>query len=258
MLPVLPLLFGRLMGYSMYGLVKSVQLSEVCAVKEEGARSRQQGGAIPAAGHPVRTADLALRMRRRRAPAAFERAYLELLLAGEEGSITVTDVIRASGYSRGSFYRYYADLLDLLEHVVASEVERYVALVADAVELGESASSEFERVLRVAYELLEHVAERTQFYRALFSPHVTCIDFEAFCRRAIERFRERVRMTLRERSEAIDEEFYYYCTTRSFLTYIKYWVERDFTPSKEQLALQIAVMSSADPSASRPSFVRRG
>lgn len=207
--------------------------------------------------YTTRTADLTRRTRVRRAPEAFEHALLALLAERDFDGITATDVIRVSGYSRGSFYRYYTDLDDLLEKLVAGEVARYADLVADAVSAG-LGMSEYDRVQGVALSLLDHVERHALFYRALFDAAVTCIGFEEFCARAIERFRGLGRLAVQGGGEFIDEDFYYYCTTRSFLVYVKYWVEQGCAQDKELIARQIAVMNSGTDEARRPRFVREG
>lgn len=193
----------------------------------------------------------------RRAPEAFEHALLALLAEQDFDGITATDVIRSSGYSRGSFYRYYTDLDDLLEKLVTGEVARYADLVADAVSAG-LGMSEYDRVRGVARSLLDHVEQHVLFYRALFDANVGCIGFEGFCARAIERFKGLGRLAVRGDGQLIDEDFYYYCTTRSFLVYVKYWVEQNCAQDKELIARQIAVMNSGADEARRPRFVREG
>ena len=224
---------------------------------ETMAHRSDQHGADP--GTPTRlerVADLTRSVRIRRAPDAFEQAFLRLVLERGFERVTATDVIEAAGYSRGSFYRYYADLYDLLERLVSFEVETYVDLVSRAVEQGIELEREFERALRVASDLLAYVEEHQLFYRALFAPEVACIGFEEFCARAIQRFRAQGRFAVREGAAPVDEDFYYYCTTRSFLIYIKYWVERGCDMPRDQLARQIASMSAPEAAAARPRFVR--
>lgn len=202
-----------------------------------------------------RAADLTRRQRRRRAPQAFGTALLDLLLMRDREDITATDVITASGFSRGSFYHYFHDLDDLLERLVCEEVDGYVELVARAVSVGIGAS-EFDRVYRVARELIDHVDGRRPFFRALFSREVTCIDFDAFCERAIAQFRRVARVELVD-GGAVDEDFYYACTTRSFLVYLGYWVQTDFSVPPDRIAWQIAVMNAGDAAGLRPRFVIR-
>lgn len=204
--------------------------------------------------HVERIADRTRTMRERHAPEAFECAFLGLMLERGSTGVTATDVIEASGYSRGSFYRYYADLYDLLQRLMSSEVEAYVRLVSRAVEQGLDLEREFDRVLCVANDLLIHVGNRLLFYRALFSSDVDCIGFEEFCSRAIACFRASGYHVVCEGAGEIDEDFYYYCTTRSFLMYIKYWVERGCSAPREQLARQIASMSAPDGAGMRPRF----
>ena len=177
-----------------------------------------------------------------------------LVLERDAAGVTATDVIEASGYSRGSFYRYYADLYDLLERLMSSEVEAYVRLVSRAVEQGLDLERELDRVLCVANDLLVHVEVRLLFYRALFSSDVDCIGFEEFCSRAIACFRASGYRVVCEGAGEIDEDFYYYCTTRSFLMYIKYWVERGCSTPREQLSRQIASMSASDGADMRSRF----
>lgn len=242
----------------MYGLSQSVH-SAVRARRAKVAMMRQGAGAISnstGAARPERAADLSRTARVRRAPDAFEHAFLKLVLERDATGVTATDVIEASGYSRGSFYRYYADLYDLLERLMSSEVEAYVRLVSRAVEQGLDLEREFDRVLCVARDLLAYVEDHQLFYRALFSSDVSCIGFEEFCGRAIACFRASGYVVVCEGAGEVDEDFYYYCTTRSFLIYIKYWVERGCGTPREQLARQIASMSAPDSAGMRPRFQR--
>lgn len=193
---------------------------------------------------PERPADLARTPRARRAPAAFEQALLQLVLTCDLAGVTATDVIEASGYSRGSFYRYYADLRDLLERVVSSEARDYVELVSGVMALSADLGNGLDCVSRVAHDLLCHVDEHILFYRALLLPQITSIDLEDFCKRVVAEFRASARFEVRCEHDVADDEFYYFCTTRSFLIYIRYWVEHGSCLSRMQFARQVALMST--------------
>ena len=127
--------------------------------------------------------------RQRNAPRAFKQTLLELLESQPWESISATKVITTSGYSRGSFYRYFTDLENLLDLLIQEEIENYIQLINNTLEQNISTNQESDRVRHIAYHLLKHVYEQRLFYRALFSPKVECIDFERFCEQAITHFK---------------------------------------------------------------------
>lgn len=183
------------------------------------------------------------RTRARRVPGRVEDALVELLSSRELADVSVSDVIRVSGVSRGSFYRYYASLAEAVDATLADEARRYArylsAQTARRVARGMGARETYE----ITRAFLGYVEQRRSFFLLLLSPRTPEWGFERFCDRAVDEYRRQVGQAHGRLPEGVDADFYYYATTRSFLAYVRYWLERPHGLDVEGFARQVMLVS---------------
>lgn len=188
-----------------------------------------------------REGDLSVRRRARSVPGRVEAALLALMRSRPLADIRVSDVIREAGCSRGSFYRYYADLDDLLARIVDEEARDYARIVFQTIAASAEGGRDSEGTYRLALEFALHARARADFYALLLGDSPS-VSLDRFCELAVSHFRELGEDSL---PAGINADFYYYVTTRTFLACLRYWLDgpREMTP--EQFAEQVALVTHA-------------
>lgn len=102
----------------------------------------------------------------RRSQMALRAAVYELAAARAPTDISVTELCRAAGVTRETFYRHAASPLDLLAAALAAEI----GLLPRAWEEAVIARAPEDLFPAMARELLAHVAVRADVYRAAMRP----------------------------------------------------------------------------------------
>jgi AcrR family transcriptional regulator len=117
-------------------------------------------------------------------------AVLELASAKSIDEVSVTELAKAAGVTRETFYRHYSSPVDLLAAVLVHELDALLAGTAELPASTGSARSVFEQPERA---LLEHVAAHAEIYRNALSPHLTArlhdVLTESIQRRLVEHLR---------------------------------------------------------------------
>ena len=87
------------------------------------------------------------------ARAAFIQAVLSLLEEKPFQKISASEIIIRSGYSRGSFYKYFEDKFDLMRKITAEEAEHYTAILCGNIRLGRQKKSVLLILIRLHLRL---------------------------------------------------------------------------------------------------------
>ena len=102
----------------------------------------------------------------RRSQTALRTAVYELASTRAPTDISVTELCRAAGVTRETFYRHSASPLELLAATLAAEIDRLPRAWEEAV-IARAPEDLFPAMAR---ELLAHVAARADVYRAAMRP----------------------------------------------------------------------------------------
>ena len=97
--------------------------------------------------------------RRRESQEKLERAFIELLQTNEVKDITVSDLIKATGLNRSTFYANYVDIFDLAGRTKERLEREFSDLFADYDYFSERSG---------ALKMFRHIKENQLFYHTYF------------------------------------------------------------------------------------------
>ena len=178
------------------------------------------------------------------ARAAFIQAVLSLLEEKPFQKISASEIIIRSGYSRGSFYKYFEDKFDLMRKITAEEAEHYTAILCGNIRQGETEEISPSYTYQIALETFRNVLKKKDLYRFILDSEMSDCDVDHFCRNVTRIFLKKAE--IRGKSAPITKDLqniYYYCNTRLYMSYIQFWAEQDFSVAPETMAEQITALS---------------
>lgn len=175
----------------------------------------------------------------------FKKAFLHLLKTKPISRITVSEIIRTSGYSRSSFYRNYVDYYDFIEKTVREEAEILALQLSNLLK-----DYNVEKGLNEALlcGVMEHVYREKDLYHMIFNaqsfiPSVTAMNFSLL---VMNCFRDAGTFKFDSGAGNVDEEFYRYSETLRFVRYLLYWDANNYSFSPSYMAKQIVEMDHLD------------
>ena len=168
-------------------------------------------------------------------------AFLELIEKKGFEEITTTDIIVASGYSRGTFYAYFEDKYDLANKVLENEIHNFVDIIAGTIKRRKRIVIE-PGVYEPVYQLFLHVNEHHRLYKLILESKIPGYTLDQFVVALNERFKKEVDVELNQWPDGFSKDFYTYVNTYTFIIYIKYWGMHDFELSVDYMAEQVTHM----------------
>ena len=97
--------------------------------------------------------------RRRESQKKIEKAFIEFLQTQELKDITVSDIIKATGLNRSTFYANYTDIFDLADKTRQRLENEFTGLFADYDYFNERTG---------ALKMFTHIKENQIFYKTYF------------------------------------------------------------------------------------------
>lgn len=175
----------------------------------------------------------------------FKKAFSELLKTKNVSKITVTEILKVSGYSRSSFYRNYLDYYDFVESLIREEAENLAQLLNRLMQNYSAGNGLDEKLLR---GVMEHVYADRDLYHMILNdrdllPSVTGMNFTLL---VMNCFRDAGNFHFAGSGDNLDEEFYRYAETLRFVRYLFYWDANDYSFSPEYMTSQIMSLDKMD------------
>ncbi len=195
--------------------------------------------------------DIIVDKRVHRSKAAFKKALIALLKGSPLPSITVTDIIKQSGYSRAAFYSYYKNKSDFLTSIFNEEVQNYVDIIYDTISKRNGILLE-STTYEPALNFFEYVYENRELYRFILSSNLPGQNLDSFCGKAYNEFIKKIDIELFKETPSFDIDFYFYCYTYLYMIFIKYWIKSDFKYSPKYMANQVAILNTLRVSKVKP------
>ena len=170
--------------------------------------------------------------RTRRTKQRLLQGLVELMKVKHFRDISVRELSELADINRGTFYLYYRDIFDMLNHVEAELLGDFENIFETHVTSGQ------ERELRpFLTDLFGYIGDNGDLFRVLLSRNGDI----AFLQKIIDIVRDRYRKRLRElrRDELSEAEFDYRYSFSVFggIGLIHCWLERDCAESPEEMAL---------------------
>jgi AcrR family transcriptional regulator len=177
-----------------------------------------------------------------RSQRAIHAAFLDLMTKKSFEEITTSDIIEASGYSRGTFYTHYTDKYDLAAKIMENEIDGHVEVIVGTIKQRKKIATGGADIYEPAYRLFEHVNDNRVLYQLILNSKMPGYTLDSFIDSVNERFKREVDVESRQWPEDLSRDFYFYVNSYMFLVYIKYWERHNFSLSVEYMAKQVTCM----------------
>lgn len=170
----------------------------------------------------------------------FKKAFLNLLDTTPADRISVSAIIKESGFSRSSFYRNYLDYFDFTDQLIKEEATALAGMLNELMlDYTDSNTLSRSRIKKI----LEHVFEEKKLYHMIFAsknifPEYNSASFSSY---VMDAFRSNSSFHFKtpDADPGLDEDFYRYSETLRFVRYLMYWDTKDYSLNIEYLADQI-------------------
>ena len=173
----------------------------------------------------------------RRTKVNFKKALLSLMQEKSFHDITITEIVRAADYNRGTFYAHYDKREDLLDEIIEemfekmTEAYRKPYLNLSVVNFNEMPSN--------SIVLFDHFLENKRFYQLMLSPTTNYHFHERLIRRLGQLFREEFEFPFAEIDPTIDINLFSTYRIHGIIGLILEWIENDFTQSASYMGDQL-------------------
>lgn len=167
---------------------------------------------------------------------AFKKALIDLCNQKDFASISISELVENSGYSRSAFYSRFESKDLFIKKLVDDEVEIYVKLSIESITKKGRVSE------KTILALFQHVYQNKDLYTLIFGTSrvqqsVYVLTEEYFAEKAFEQIKARdIVKKLREDANA---ELYNWITLNQFFSLIKFWIKHDFMYTPEYMAKQL-------------------
>ena len=166
----------------------------------------------------------------RRTKKLLTQALTELLQKKQVNEITVKELTDLADMNRGTFYRYYKDIFDMLEKI-EDELFQKLDVIAQSHEHGDPT----QQVKPILLDLFRFIEENQEMCRVLLSPNGDM----SFLHRLNEVVREKCLKSfagLNETASETDFEYHYSFVIFGCAGLIRAWVNRGCAESAGQMA----------------------
>ncbi|WP_053362718.1 TetR/AcrR family transcriptional regulator [Bacillus sp. FJAT-27251] len=171
-----------------------------------------------------------------RSKTALKQVCINLLFQKPFESITISEIVRAADYNRGTFYANFSSKEDLLEEIIQDVLAEMIQQIRNPYKTMKKVSLLEIRADDIT--LFHYLKENEKLYRLLLSDHIR-VDFRHKMAKAIEElFIREYEYVLNEETEVSLEWLYIY-RAHGVAGLIIRWIEEDFPASPEYMARQV-------------------
>lgn len=180
---------------------------------------------------------------------AFKDALCSLYAKKNIADISVSDIVKSSGYSRSAFYGQFFSKENFLISIVDDEIDIYTRAVTSLPWYQEDSecSPDIDYILPVSTKLAYHVYENQELYRIILSNKLFVNTVDYFCTKAHAELHRKVKIeyfkSVPYDKSLINFDLYYFVRVYDFLIVMKYWLKNDFCFTPEYIAEQEFLIS---------------
>ncbi|WP_264737795.1 TetR/AcrR family transcriptional regulator [Cytobacillus firmus] len=167
----------------------------------------------------------------------FREVLLSLLEEKSLREITITEIVKASDFNRGTFYAHYEKKEDLLDEIIEDIFEKMTeAFRKPYLHLS---VIDFNKIPSNSIIFFDHFLENKKFYQLMLRPTTTYNFHEKMTRRLDKLFREEFEFLTTEIDPAIDIGLFSTYRIHGIIGLILEWVENDFAQSSSYMGDQL-------------------
>ncbi len=167
-----------------------------------------------------------------------KKAFCETLIALSKKkslqNITISELSKISGYSRGSFYAQFESLEDFVRTIVEDEIQEYVQTTA---KIRSTPSDAGEYPIASFLALFEYIYSKKDLYSFIFTTTVPSNIAHYFSEETFSRL-PAIELEFSDTLPDVDSNFYNYISSYVQKACIMYWIKHDFDWTPKKMAEQ--------------------
>lgn len=163
-------------------------------------------------------------------------SLLELLNTKPINKITVTEICSLADINRGTFYKHYLDVFDLIEQIESELYNQIQSTIEEFIK------SEKKDIYDLTLKLFETLKENKKFFKIIFSESGNKNIVKKLYFTMYNNYMENWKNT----SNNIDEktlDYIFTFTANGSISTIQRWLEKDLEESPEEIAILINKIS---------------
>lgn len=182
-------------------------------------------------------------LRQPKSKKAFAEALSLLLQQIDFEKLTISDIIEKSGYSRGTFYRYYNDKHDFLQKVLAHEANIYAVIIHHI--LRSSSTDEKQSYLK---EYLSYVHKNRTLYHAILNDLIPSCTQHQFIKLAMDYCKLYIELPAKQNKKEINQDFCYFAIAYTLFGWVAFWDHNDYSYTPAYISKQLTNLTMPDSS----------
>ncbi|RFB13512.1 TetR/AcrR family transcriptional regulator [Bacillus sp. HNG] len=173
----------------------------------------------------------------KRTKETFRQVLLSLLEEKSFHEITITEIVRAADFNRGTFYAHYETKEDLLDEIIEEMFEE----MTDAYRKPylDLSVVDFNKIQPNSIVLFDHFLENKNFYKLMLRPTTNYNFHEKLLKRLDKIFRNEFEFLVTDVDPDIDIKLFSTYRIHGIIGLILEWIENDFEQSSSYMAEQL-------------------
>jgi len=167
----------------------------------------------------------------------FKAALLELMKKKSFQDITITEIVHAADYNRGTFYAHYKCKEELLDEIIEDMFE----LMDEAYKKPYEHLSiiDFHKLSANAIVLFDHFLEHKEFYKLMLSPETNYSFKEKMINRLDQLFRSEFEFFTDDVDSDIDINLFSTYRIHGIIGILLQWIDSDFQEQSDYMGKQL-------------------
>lgn len=172
----------------------------------------------------------------KRSKDALKQTFLQILAQKPFEQITISEIVRAANYNRGTFYANFETKEKLLDEIIQDVLTEMIQQIRVPYKLRKKVN--LRKMNPEDITLFTYFKENAWIYRLLLSDHIH-VDFRYQMAKAIEElFIDEYEYEL-EKGTILDTKWLYIFRSHGIAGMIIRWIEEDFSTPPEYMAKQV-------------------
>ncbi|MFT4414366.1 TetR/AcrR family transcriptional regulator [Fredinandcohnia humi] len=167
----------------------------------------------------------------------FREVLLSLMEEKSFHDITITEIVKAADFNRGTFYAHYEKKEDLLDEIIEEMFEKMTE--ATRKPYLHLSVVDFDEIPSTSIILFDHFFENKRFYKLMLRPTTNYNFHEKMSKKLDKLFREEFEYLTSEIDPSIDVQLFSTYRIHGIIGLIVEWIENDFEQPSSYMADQL-------------------
>lgn len=172
---------------------------------------------------------------------ALQNAYLRLMKNYKEDEITVSMITDEADINRATFYAHFSNKEDFLEEMLFELLTSFENAILQA--FNHKSKINVAKLTPTTEVIFQYIDDNRQAFYALSEGHR---DFEKRLEKLFHYiFTERINIETKSPMGEINYDVFIHYQTKATLSLLQYWIQSNFSYSKEYMMNQLTLLSNA-------------